>query len=716
MTCINPQHIRDIENDLKANGSSLARVMIKYPSTEARLAYFDKFLNNRGESEFLNNKIEHYILENQKSNLKEWAKRANKKGLKAGNTQDLLEKIDALKKVIDPKKDKELLNGLVKQKLGFTLTKEYARNIYDMYNTYKNNLATVMKNRPDYMSLSGEKANNILQEQLKAGSGDVLELGKSLVKLKAAYEDARLAAEEAQKYGNVANKVHLGAKKVASLLQKTAGFLKSMKATADLSAPRQLSAGIWAGDMSDMKFAKAAWKNYKNSWSLWWNTSFGKMKPEEARAVVDMMVLTRPNALNGTYRKIGVDVGLQEEAFPETWAGKKLEKFKMLPASEAAYAYATQVTRADWADMYIEQYNGDLSAMKADKVGEFVNQITGRGKLHLKWNDDTASAINALMFAPRFLAARIRTITDLQYLVTGQTKIEQERGKVALRNALMYLLIPSLIKAITRALDPDDPHGETAWERAWSVLDMRSSEFGKFRIGNTRIDASFGMGGLYTAVARGVTQTSVSSKGTKKDTTWQDVLGSFLEGKLSPGARFLKDLQSAAWGSGKGFGGEEITTLGVLGDAFIPITFQGLTDIIDVDLKEKTVNWGPSALTATIGLALDFVGVSANTYDTSSRDKGKSKEFIKEEERLAWTANRPTSDMRPAANSSLRTKLSGAKQEKAIAEFQDLYNKNVTKLIKSPKYKRMKKPEQVAALKKVREDTNKTIKKKYGLK
>jgi hypothetical protein len=208
----------------------------------------------------------------------------------------------------------------------------------------------------------------------------------------------------------------------------------------------------------------------------------------------------------------------------------------------------------------------------------------------------------------------------------------------------------------------------------------------------------------------------VSSKGVVKDTTWQDVLGAFLEGKLSPGARFLKDIQSAAWGSGKGFGGEEITTLGVLGDAFIPITFQGLGDIVDIDLKEKSVDLGPSALTATLGLALDFVGVSANTYDTSSRDKGKSKEFIKEEERLAWNANRPTSDIRPAANSALRTKLSGAKQEKAIAEFQNLYNKNITKLIKSPKYKRMSEDEKVAAFKKVREDANKAIKKKYGLK
>ena len=716
MTCINPQHIKDIENDLKSQGSSLARVAVKYPTTEARLAYFDKFVNNRQESEFLNNKIEHYILENQKSNLREWAKRANKKGVKGDNTKDLLEKIDSLKKVIDPKKDKELLNGLIKQKLGFTLTKDYAKNIYDMYNTYKNNLAAVMKNHPDYMTLSGEKANDILQEQLKAGSGDVLELGKSLVKLKAAYEDARLAAEERQRYANVTNKIHLGAKKAGKFLTTVTGFLKSMKATADLSAPRQLSAGVWAGDLSDAKFAKAAWKNYKKSWQLWWNTSFGKMKPEEARAIVDMMVLTRPNALNGTYRKVGVDVGLQEEAFPETWAGKKLEKFKMLPASEAAYAYATQVTRADWADMYIEQYKGDLSAMKADKMGEFVNQITGRGKLHIKWNDDTASAINALLFAPRFLAARIRTITDLQYLITGQTKIEQERGKVALRNAIAYLVIPSLIKAIARALDPDDPHGETAWERARSVLDMRSSEFGKFRIGNTRIDASFGMGALYTAAIRGITQKSVSSKGVVKDTTWQDVLGAFFEGKLSPGARFLKDIQSAAWGSGKGFGGEEITTLGVLGDAFIPITFQSLGDIIDVDLKEGKVDLGPSALTATFGLALDFVGVSANTYDVSSRDKGKSDEFIKEEERLAHTANRPTSDIRPAANSSLRTKLSGAKQEKAIAEFQNLYNKNITKLIKSPKYKRMSKDEKVAAFKKVREDANKVIKKKYGLK
>ena len=695
MTCINPQHIKDIEKDLKEQGYSLARLNKYKPNTAERLAYLDRFLNNRSESEFLNNKIETYLLKNQKSNLKEWARKAKKKGLKADSTKTLIEKIDALKKVIKPS-DKEMLNGLVKQKLGFVLTDEYAKNIYDTYNTYKNNLATVMKNRPDYMKLSGAEANAILTEQIAKGEGDVYELGKSLVALKQAYQDAKIAADEKEKTST-------GWGKTRNIIEKFAGTLKSLKATLDLSSIRQLSAAIVSGG----DISKSAIKGYGFGLKM---AKISLKDPKFAQQLTDMYILTRPNSLNGMYRKIGVDVGFKEEAFPETFVGKGLEKLRVFPASEIAFTASIQMARAEMADEIIKSYNNDLGALKADGAGDYINQITGRGKVHIKWNGDTQSLINVLFFAPKFLAARIRTITDLQYVVTGQTQIERMRGKTALRNAALLVFLPMLLKAAARAFDPDDPHGEDAWERFKSAFDMRTTEFGKFRFGDTRIDISFGLGSLFTVVARGITRQSVSSKGVVKDTTWGDVLSAFLEGKMSPALHTIENLRSKTIGEGKDFMGRPITWLGLIGDMAAPISAQQVVEAY------QTWDSLESPTAAVVGIALDFFGVSANTYEASERDTGKSSEFKKEEERLAWTANRPTSDIRPAANSALRTKLSGAKQEKAVAEFQDLYNKNVTKLIKSPKYKRMKKEEQVAALKKIREDANKAIKKKYGLK
>lgn len=700
MTCIRKEHIQDLKKDLKDQGFSLASLH-KYKTESAdRIAYLEKFFNNKKEAEFFNNKYENYLLKKQKSNLKEWAKKATRKGLKSDNTKTLIEKIDSLKKALKPS-DKPILNGLVKQKLGFTITPEYAKSVYDAYNNYKNDLATVMKNHPDYMKMSGDDANNLLTEQIKAGKGDLYDLALSLVKLKAAYQDAKLAADKKEK-----SKTWGGRNLMR--VEKFAGALKSLKASLDISVPRQLSAAFATGG----KISKAAWEGYK--FGLKTAGQAFKQNPQFAQDLVDMYILTRPNALNGMYRKLGVDVGLKEEAFPETMVGKLLNKTVVFPASEIAFTGAIQMSRANIADVFIEQYNGDLGGMKDDGVGDYINQITGRGKVHIKWNGDTQSLINVLFFAPKWLAARIRTITDLQYVVTGKTQVEKMRAKTALNNVLLFVLLPMLLKGASRAFDPDDPHGDDAFERFLSAFDPRSSEFGKGRIGNTRIDFTFGMAGIYTAVARGIAQSTISTKGVKKDTSWADVLGSFYEGKLSPAMRTISDIQSAWWGDGKGFGGKNITFWGEVGGAVIPITLQNVGDIITAARNDGVMS--TTAISATVGVITDFFGVGANTYEPSEKDIGKSKEFMLEEERLGWNINRVPSDIRPASTSSIMTKLDGKRQEKAVEEFKKLYNDEVTKLIKSSAYKKLSDDGKKEALKNVRNEVNKAIKKKYNLK
>lgn len=699
MTCIKKEHIQDLKNDLKANGFSLASLHKFKTDSESRVKYLEQFFNNTAEAEYFNNKYEKYLLEKQKTSLREWARKGAKKGITADSTKTLIEKIDALKKVLKPS-DKPILNGLVKQKLGFVITLEYAKGIYDTYNTYKNNLAAVMKNRPDYMTMDGDRANEILTKQIKEGKGDVYDLAMSLVALKQAYQDARIAADEKAK-----SETNWGKTRLA--IEKFAGTLKSLKATLDLSGLRQLSAAIATGG----DIGKAAIKGYKFGVNL---AKIALKNPEFAQQLVDMYILTRPNSLNGMYRKLGVDVGLKEEAFPETFVGKQLEKIHLFPASEVAFTGAIQMARAGMADTMIKEYDNDLGAMKADGLGDYINQITGRGKVHIKWNGDSQSLINVLFFAPKFLAARIRTITDLQYskkyLTGAGTKTEQMRGKTALRNALFYVLMPMLIKAIARAMNPEDEHGDDAWKRFKSAFDPRTTEFGKWRWGDTRIDMSFGLGSLYTVVARGLTRKSISSKGVMKDTTWGDVLSAFLEGKMSPALHTVENLRSITFGEGKDFMGRPITMESMLLDAVSPISAQQLIELY----QNKDNLESPTA--AVAGMALDFFGISSNTYEPSTRDLGKSQEFKHEEERLAWNVNRPTSDINPAKNSSIMTKLSGKRQEKAIDDFKTLFNKRVTALIKTPAYKRLSDEGKADALKKVRAAVNNEVKKKYNLK
>jgi predicted transglutaminase-like cysteine proteinase len=83
---------------------------------------------------------------------------------------------------------------------------------------------------------------------------------------------------------------------------------------------------------------------------------------------------------------------------------------------------------------------------------------------------------------------------------------------------------------------------------------------------------------------------------------------------------------------------------------------------------------------------------------------------------LAWGIDRVSTALTPSKTSSIMTKLSGTRQEKAVADFKKELNSRATSLVKSARFARMTDEDKAKALKKVREEVNKDIKKKYGIK
>ena len=723
MVCIRKEDIQNAKKALSEQGYSLSRLHKAYPTTQARVDFLSKQFGSEEEAKYFNNKYENYLLKKQKDKLKEWAKKAGKKGIDTSTTKSLLEKIDGLSKVLgNTSQDKPFLNGLVKQKLGFYITQDEANQIKSMNDNIISSKKELLKAMPDYLTYSEEERAKALEN--KDNLDKVIDLAIRVASMKEVYDAAKVAADKAERLGKATFKFNFRGKETSfgEALTTIAGNIKSMKATLDVSWPRQLTSAFLSGNKAIFQATKKGWlKGY----SVWADVVKSKTV-EEARQkmlLAEGLLMVRPNALNGNYARLGVAVGIQEEAFPETWANIIAEGIKKktgIPnfflASEKGFNIAIQTARAEITDALIDMGGGDIGMLKEQNAGQFVNELTGRGKLPFN-NPNAERAINALLFAPRYLSSRIAQIYNIKYLgkwglnalkgkETGM--IDKMRAKASMTQLALFAALIPAIKGILRAMDDDDPHGDDYWERFFSAYEMRSSDFGKIVLGDTRIDVSAGLDGLITLAARVVSGKTVSISGVKREKNWSDVIGAFTEGKLSPAARVVIDgWRLISEEEPKNFMYQPITVKGLASDVFLPISVENLTE-----LTMPTEN----RYAQVVGIIADIVGLGANTYGIAEKDLGKSDELKKAEFDLAWKLDRNPSDIKPSKSSNIMKKLSGTRQEHAIEEYSKMYNEQATKLVKSTQFQKMTAEEQSDALTKVRQGVNKAIKKKYGLK
>lgn len=707
MTCISKERLQQLKADLANNGYGMGGLHRFKPSTQERLAYLESFFNNRAEAEFYNNKYERYLLKNQQAQLKSWVNKNLKEGIDTSTRKTLVEKIESLQKPLSQSKaDKELLNGIIKQTLGFSVTTEEAKSVMDKYSSYKNSRANLLKKHPKYLTYTNKQFESALAKELVAAKKNgnqptedtpILKLMADLMQLKDQFDKAKVRSERSERSALVNG------------IDTFFGTLKSLKATFDASFGRQLSTSL-------ISFQKG---QAKESGKAWWSGMKALFSNKEQRQLMFGMLMVRPNSLNGNYNKLKISTGIREEAFPEPfeWAGmfgKVGEKVGggvsgFLSRFDDSYTLSLQIARANMADVMIEQYG--MQDLQSWNAGEYVNQITGRGELFATKNNEKAQHfVNIMMFSPRWLMSRVRTLTDASlWLKKGRNPIETMRAKTAATQIGWLMLMPVLVKGLLRAMDDDDPHGEDAWDRFISAFDPRSSDFGKMQIGDTRFDLTFGIASLVTLASRMVTGKSITSEGATRDTTVKETLGNFLQGKSSPGLQTVSALRTLLIGWANGVPledretayGVKIASWDMVGETVLPIVLSNLFEIKDL----------PSGL----GVLADALGVGTSTYELE-KDEGKSDELIKAERELAWGIDRVSTALTPSKTSSIMTKLSGTRQEKAVADFKKELNSRATSLVKSARFGRLTDEEKAKALKKVREEVNKDIKKKYGIK
>jgi len=317
-------------------------------------------------------------------------------------------------------------------------------------------------------------------------------------------------------------------------------------------------------------------------------------------------ILSRPNAplywRSGLYiapTEADAKLSQQEEAYMSEWVEKYIGKIPvvgpLITGSQRAYVTFLNKLRADSFDAMVDTLgrNGEVIQVEAEAIANYVNAATGRGDL-TKYGDRPAVGLNTAFFAPRYVASRFQMLAG-QPLYKGTAATRKMIAKEYARYLIGLGVVYSLGMAAGGEVE-DDP---------------RSSDFGKIRFGNTRIDPLSGFSQVAVLTSRivsGKTKSSVSgrikpTRGKKipygGDDTW-NVFSRFLRSKLSPAfstAFNVAGLQNVI--------GEPVTPKSVARDLTVPLYLRDIYEAIeDLGVPKGTA----MGLVALFGMGLQSYG------------------------------------------------------------------------------------------------------------
>jgi hypothetical protein len=335
-----------------------------------------------------------------------------------------------------------------------------------------------------------------------------------------------------------------------------------------------------------------------------------------------------------------------------------------LLGSERAFRAFANTMRADLFDYMkasIEASRpGTWSEEDAKVVGFASNVFSGRGQLPAGLTGVSSARI---FYAPRWVWSRGQLLA-FQPLWKGDTATRFAVGKVYVRAALGYAafrLMKHLLYWLLAGDDDDKPKEE------W---DMRSSDFNKTRIGDTRIDSGAGFNQLVVLAARlatGETKTAsgkiVAIRGEDvprgSDDT-RDVVHRFLDSKLAPLPSAVMD-----WIAGENVVGQKATTASIIGERVTPMTWS------DIWAAEKELNV-PQGTVAAIEA---FFGEGVSTYGQRTKYRNADEEGRK---KLVFAAFNLMDTSKPKRNGY----ASEEKFQDAMTKFEDS-NERATQDLKS---------------------------------
>jgi len=312
---------------------------------------------------------------------------------------------------------------------------------------------------------------------------------------------------------------------------------------------------------------------------------------------------------------------VRQEKMEELFRSKYQRYFPGVPLSGRLFVTFLNVLRMELFNQGVEYYGhrGVLSLERAKDIANGINVMTGRGVIGTRKNNLNGKLLTLLAFAPKWTASRFNLLFG-QPFYSGDKITRIYFAKEYARMIGGWLFFHTLL-ALAFSDEDDEP---TSWN-------LTNSNFGKVRVGNTRLDATAGMStamvfmarmisgwkqqqnGLYVPIRNNL---RLDLEGTDPNAvvpyrgdTGASVAGDFARTKAAPPISFLVNTIS-----GEDPVGNPITPLESALNMVTPLSVN--------DFREAMQEHGFSK-TAALQAAATF-GVSMQTYgDHVSQNSGK---------------------------------------------------------------------------------------------
>ena len=580
--CIPKYNIDKFRAALKSKELNIPELMKM--STEDRTAVFANFVGSAARD--INLLFEQkLILKNRIQGIKNWASRVGEIGrydpAKKANMEKAIADFEAKQKerLFNPKETESFLADLVEQKLGARISREEASTIFDLQTK-----ADALRNTFDD-TIPPKKRTPEQQKAATTYGASRVVLNKYIESLKSTDLGVREAARKAVyefKQEWEQGKYRAVGKSAVGILSKISDSAISLLASFDNSFlgrqglnTLQTHPTIW-------------WKMAKESFVDFYKAVIN-VDPRDA---LYADVYSRPNYLNGRYDAAKL-IPKTEEQFPVSWPGKVPVVGRIYKGSEYAFNDSAVRARIDLFDLLTEkaEKNGvDMNDVQIKDTGELVSSLTARANIP----HSISGATRLVFWAPKMLKANWDVLTMHTFGFGLKTGFARKEAAI---NLAKIITETGLIMAIANGLRPGS-----------AETNPTSSNFGKIKVGNRTWDYSGGKAAILTLAARGITQkTKSATTGVVSSyspgfgsNTFKDAIENFIEGKTTPAiSAFIK------WAGQSDYQNKKPTPGSLLLGAFTPILVQNI-------LQSKD----ESALSATLGIVLDGLGLNSNLMTT----------------------------------------------------------------------------------------------------
>ena len=292
------------------------------------------------------------------------------------------------------------------------------------------------------------------------------------------------------------------------------------------------------------------------------------------------------------------DLGDKLEMREEQFMSTLLDKVPGISGSQRAYTAFLNKLRLDSFNDFVDKAelageDVSLGSQATKDLASMVNDFTGGARVGKI--EGAVPLLNATFFSPRKITSTVNMLNPVNYVNPKISKTaRQERARNMVGSLALSMAVIALYSLLTGKKQEADP---------------TSSEFGKIKSGETRLDVSGGNATYVNILARLVIGRIKGSTGISKElnnkvggisgeTSGFDLIAQFIRYKLSPNASLLVDIiirENAI--------GEKKTPLESVIDRFKPIFISSLVELLKSDTEGK------------FGFALGgLLGGGLNTY------------------------------------------------------------------------------------------------------